>query len=371
MPQPDLKKYEFIDALRGIAILAVMLVHSSQSVSPTSTTLQGLMDEGARGVQLFYIASAVTLCMSWISRSQFEQAPIRNFFIRRFFRIAPLFYIAIVFYSYLYAGGSDYWSPHGIKWWYAPLTALFLHGFHPETINSVVPGGWSIATEVGFYLILPILLTYIKSIKICLGFFSFSLVLYYLNKLIVPQLFVYPENQQYLVNNFAYFDFLGQLPVFFIGIFCYLILRNNYPRPLIAIMGGALMCMLLVLFFYPSAKLPPHHLIAGGLFSILTVLLANWPTRLLVNKITRLLGKLSFSLYLVHPAVLKYFHTLGISGLFPHSNAASLLHYVCVIVVACCVSWYSYQYIEKTGIVLGKRLIDNLEAKRKVYGTEQ
>ena len=361
MLQSDVKKYDFIDALRGLAILAVMLVHSSQAVTPSNGILRWLMDEGARGVQLFYIASALTLCMSWMARSSHELFPIRNFFIRRFFRIAPLFYIAIVFYSYVNGSAPDYWSPNGVKWWFVPLTALFLHGFHPETINSVVPGGWSIAVEMSFYLILPFLLWQIKSIKTCLCYFIISLFLYKLNQLIVPQLFFYPDSQHYLVNNFAFSNFLGQLPVFLIGIFCYLILRKNYPRKQIAKIGGLLLFVLLVLFCYPSARLPPHHFIAGGLFSVFAVLLANWPTRFLVNKVTMLLGKLSFSMYLVHFAVLQYFYKFGFSGLFPKSNSASLLHYLCVILVATFLSWFLYKYIEKTGIALGRHLIEKLE----------
>ena len=57
MSQSDIRKYDYIDALRGMAILGVILTHSSLFVKPTSQTLLSLMGEGARGVQLFYVAS--------------------------------------------------------------------------------------------------------------------------------------------------------------------------------------------------------------------------------------------------------------------------------------------------------------------------
>ena len=50
MPQSDIIKYDFIDALRGMAILGVILVHSTQSVAPTNATLLWVMGEGARGI---------------------------------------------------------------------------------------------------------------------------------------------------------------------------------------------------------------------------------------------------------------------------------------------------------------------------------
>jgi peptidoglycan/LPS O-acetylase OafA/YrhL len=372
MLQSDIKKYGFIDALRGIAILGVILVHSSQSVAPTNSTLLWFMGEGARGVQLFYVASALTLCMSWAARSSHETFPIKNFYIRRFFRIAPMFYIAILIYIFVNGFSPSYWAPNGIEWWFVPITAAFLHGFHPETITSVVPGGWSIAVEMSFYFILPFLLPHIKSIKSCSIIFVISLVLSGLNLLIVPHIFSYPESQQYLLINFSFLNFLGQLPVFIIGIFGYLILREKYPRKKIAIVCGSFFVVLLLAFLYPAFKLPnnfiaeklfilPHHFIAGGLFTVFALLLANWPIRLFVNRITTTIGKLSFSMYLTHFAILTYFSRLGFSDIFPKTNLASFIHFLCVVLVAAVVSLFFYRYIEKPGIALGKRLIEKLE----------
>lgn len=350
----DIKKYDFIDALRGMAILGVILVHSSQSVAPTNAKLLWFMSEGARGVQLFYVASALTLCMSWITRSSHETFPIRNFYIRRFFRIAPMFYIAIITYFFVNGLSPSYWAPNGIKWWFIPITAAFIHGFHPETITSVVPGGWSIAVEMNFYLILPFLLPYIKSLQSCLIFFIVSLVFFCLNSLIVPHIFSYPVNQQYLLNSFPFLNFFGQFPIFIIGIFCHLILRKRYPRKRIAIIGGSFFVVFLLAFTYPVFKLPshflvdtllkrPHFLIAGGLFSVLAILLANWPLKLLVNRITTTLGKLSFSMYLTHFAILTCFTRIGFSNIFSKSNLASLLHFLCVVVVTAAVSLFFVQ----------------------------
>lgn len=372
MFQSDIKKYDFIDALRGMAILGVILVHSSQSVAPNNATLLWFMGEGARGVQLFYVASALTLCMSWVARSSHEAFPIWNFYIRRFFRIAPMFYVAILSYILINGFSPSFWAPNGIKWWFVPITAAFLHGFHPETITSVVPGGWSIAVEMSFYFILPFLLPQIKSIKFGCFFFVIALILSGLNLLVVPRIFSFPESQQYLLKSFMYLNFLGQLPVFIIGILGYLILREKYPRKLIAIYCGPLFIVLFLAFLYPAFKYQgngiadklfkiPHHFIAGLLFCIFTILLANWPTRLLVNKITTSLGKLSFSMYLIHFAILKYFFISGFSGIFPKSNIASFLHFLCVAIAAAIVSIFSYKYIEKPGIAMGKRLIEKRE----------
>jgi peptidoglycan/LPS O-acetylase OafA/YrhL len=370
--QTDIRKYDFIDALRGIAILGVILVHSTQLVKPTDSTLEWLASEGARGVQLFFIASALTLCMSWSARKTHEFSPVRNFYIRRFFRIAPMFYSAILGYIFLNGFSPSYWAPNGIEWWFIPITAAFLNGFHPETITSVVPGGWSIAVEMTFYLILPFLFSYIKSVKSWAFFFIFSIVSSGLNTLIAPHIFSYPESQQYLLKSFSFLNFFGQLPIFIIGILSYLILREKYPRKLVTVVCGPFFVIFLLAFLYPAFKFSNsiaadmlfnklHHIIAGCLFCAFALLLANWPSKLLVNKITVSLGKLSFSMYLTHFAVLIFFTRFEFIEIFPKSNLASFLHFLCVALVAFLVSLFFYKYVEKPGIALGALLIENLE----------
>ena len=60
-----MKKLDFIDALRGYAILGVLMVHTSQYGNKLHSTLGTLITEkGAMGVQLFFLASSFTLFLS-------------------------------------------------------------------------------------------------------------------------------------------------------------------------------------------------------------------------------------------------------------------------------------------------------------------
>jgi peptidoglycan/LPS O-acetylase OafA/YrhL len=54
----ELKHFDYVDALRGYAILLVITVHSSQYFPALSYPVKMLADQGARGVQLFFVASA-------------------------------------------------------------------------------------------------------------------------------------------------------------------------------------------------------------------------------------------------------------------------------------------------------------------------
>ncbi len=152
-------KLNYIDSIRGVAILMVILVHAAQSVPGLSPLTSLLADYGQMGVQLFFVASAYTLCLSATKRRG-ESRGWLKYAIRRYFRIAPLYYLGIL----IYFGRALIEAANGIvgrtlleDYSLANVAAnvLLVHGFYPPANNTVVPGGWSIGTEVAFYAIFP------------------------------------------------------------------------------------------------------------------------------------------------------------------------------------------------------------------------
>jgi peptidoglycan/LPS O-acetylase OafA/YrhL len=321
------------------------------------------------GVQLFYIVSAITLCMSWNVRSAHEAAPVRNFFLRRFFRIAPMFYLAIALYVGMYGFSPRSWAPNGIEWWFIPLTLLFLHGFHPETITSVVPGGWSIAVEMNFYLLLPFLLRRLVSTRSYVVFITACFAAYAVSAVAFEHLWsaAYPADQHYLVSAFIYLNFFSQLPVFALGILAYRALddRLGVHRWVI---GGALGLLAIILLsqFLPESTrttLVPSHVTMGCVFALLALTLARFPWRPLVNPVVIQLGKISFSMYLLHFAVIELCSRLGLVGFFPTGDVSSILFYLCVVATTASLSCLTYRWIERRGVAFGNRLIASLEPR--------
>jgi peptidoglycan/LPS O-acetylase OafA/YrhL len=68
-----------------------------------------------------------------------------------------MFWIAIVFFLWLNGNAASIYAPDGIGFRHVLMTAMFIHGFWPDTITSVVPGGWSVADEVIFYALFPLI----------------------------------------------------------------------------------------------------------------------------------------------------------------------------------------------------------------------
>ena len=84
------KKLHFIDSLRGLAALYVVLHHIAYAIGDKVIVprwLEPLAFLGSSGVTLFFVVSAFTLCLSMEARQEGELQPLTNYFIRRFFRI--------------------------------------------------------------------------------------------------------------------------------------------------------------------------------------------------------------------------------------------------------------------------------------------
>lgn len=362
----EINRYDFIDALRGFAILAVILTHAALISLPSYDFLRMISDNGARGVQLFYVASALTLFLSMEERSHKESKPVRNFFIRRFFRIAPLFYIAIIVYTFIYGPAPREFAPNGIQWWQYPLTFAFLNGWHPEAINSILPIEWSVAVEMTFYLCIPFLFSILKDLKSTILFIIGSLLLQYVLSLILDPILVrqYPH-YQYMSRAFLFFWFFSQLPVFGIGIAAYhafRMMKNVKDKKL----GIALLILSVFLFVvFLNVKtfqgLIQQHVLYGLAFLVFALALHAYPTRLLVNPVTRWIGKVSYSIYLVHFAVIELLKRILPEHLPVGKTIGFFLAYILILLLAAAISALTYRFIEVPGMNLGKRLIHKLD----------
>lgn len=87
-PPPHLPS---IDALRGVAVLGVIVVHAEDlfpflAYGPGGWAVP-LINQGGFGVQLFFVLSALTLLISWHGRQDPDPTP--GFLVRRLFRVVP------------------------------------------------------------------------------------------------------------------------------------------------------------------------------------------------------------------------------------------------------------------------------------------
>jgi peptidoglycan/LPS O-acetylase OafA/YrhL len=353
-------KLKYIDALRGIAILGVMAVHTGHSgYNKYPIVFTHLIDQGAKGVQLFFVVSAFTLFLSYKTRAQNEIHTARNFFIRRFFRIAPLYYLGIVYYLLQDGFAPRVWlgNDQPVSWFSVASNFGFAHGINPYWMLDVVPGGWSITVEMTFYLCIPWLISRVKSLNQAVGFTLWSLVgAWVLNSLLLT----YPLiDNATLWANYLYLYFPNHLPVFGFGIIAYffIIKHDTKVSPFYLISLGVLLLSHLVW----QCVIPEHVFFAGG-FLIVLIALARAEYRLFVNGFTRFLGKISYSAYLIHFAVLHWLTIFHWANLLPHHTPFwAILNYTLrlaiVVGITSVLGWVSLRVVEQPAQKVGRWLI--------------
>jgi peptidoglycan/LPS O-acetylase OafA/YrhL len=182
LPKDAKPRLEFIDGLRGVAILLVLLTHTwaftgapalSFHVHKIEIVLATIPAIGYIGVDLFLVLSGFCLAYPFMINPAYrDRMTIRTFWKRRIFRIVPAYYVSMVvimaFYAlmsillphlpaHLTAGKSTTLGtvpPIGEVWPHLFLIHnLFLA--HASTINGSY---WSLALEFQLYFFFPLLL---------------------------------------------------------------------------------------------------------------------------------------------------------------------------------------------------------------------
>jgi peptidoglycan/LPS O-acetylase OafA/YrhL len=275
------RRFAYIDSLRGYAVLGVLLAHSAQQAGING----GLASVGARGVQLFFVVSAITLIMSWHERND-GAGP---FFLRRAFRILPMFWLSIAVYF------DTTYDLHQVIG-----AAFLLQGARPEWIfGPIVPGGWSVCAEVVFYCSFPLIVANITSLSRALWLIAASLLISRLWRTVgldaLPVIF--PNATPGELWEFVYFTFPAQLPAFAAGIAGYFLL------PKLSRLSRSTLEIILIVTFAGMgwfAIYKQENIAAfAALFAIAAACIANGAGTYLINRIVGYIGKCSFSIYLL------------------------------------------------------------------------
>lgn len=362
-----MKKLNYIDALRGFAVLGVILVHTKLFGSfDVPSVFNRVIGEGARGVQLFYILSAFTLFLSFKNRINSEISPVRNFFIRRFFRIAPMYYIGIVYFIIQDGLGSRYWLGDATQISALNILSnvLFLHGFNPYWITSLVPGGWSIAVEMTFYAFLPVLFLKIKNINNAFAFFFLALLFKTVLHFILLNSSLITDNRLWGEYLFLYFP--SQLPIFALGILMYFFIANDEIGT-VKLSGKYLLFFGFILLAQIATGIEdlilPNHILFGVCFLIIGIALSKYTPVLIINPVMIYIGKISFSMYLVHFAVLHWLLYFNFTDYFNNGILNYIVRFYIAVLLTVLISSVTYNFIELPFQKFGKKIIDIFERR--------
>lgn len=162
-----------LDGLRALAISAVIFGHYTAFLSYLQKFDHFL---GAFGVTLFFVLSGFLIIQILIDNKESEQANsfiLRQFYIRRFLRIFPLYYLAILL-------GWIWDVPNSREHVVALLTyvANWLPG-PPQADLKHYSHLWSLGVEEQFYIFFPVMFLWIKkqhTTKFLIALIAFAFV---------------------------------------------------------------------------------------------------------------------------------------------------------------------------------------------------
>jgi peptidoglycan/LPS O-acetylase OafA/YrhL len=350
-----------IESLRAYAALAIVVFHviHLQGFDPPES-LMFLKWHLGRGVPLFFAVSAFGLAYGYEGRLGAGSAQ-RDFYIRRLFRIAPLYYAAMAF--QIAVNFPPPWTGDQLR--LVVLSVLFLFNLSPPDVEGVVLASWSIGVEMLFYLALPVVFLVVRDIRSALAFVFACFVgaTLYMGVLSgfpsIPAAFI----QHGIIFNLPYFAF---------GLLAYFLWKEASAvrwRTCLALAVVSMVVLVLVPNVWPSQIANPYgngayQSLWGLPFGALCLALAwrDWPP--LSWSATYFLGRISFSLYLAHPHVIDWLSRLGIydriRGLPGGVGVTFTLANLVTIGVLIPLAWALYRIVEAPGMSYGKQIVARL-----------
>jgi peptidoglycan/LPS O-acetylase OafA/YrhL len=154
-----------LDGLRGIAALSVFTFHGwlYTMPKPVATDRSSFGDYAAHelrlGLVLFFVLSGFLLSRPWFAAALDgrHRPDLRRFVRTRAARIAPAYYVALLGSIVLLWGLSGTPGLRLPPLDDVPLFFVFAQNFSPTSVMKLNPPMWSLAVEVMFYALLPLI----------------------------------------------------------------------------------------------------------------------------------------------------------------------------------------------------------------------
>ena len=340
-----------LDGLRGIAVLMVMAFHFIQGNPLSGNQILYWLTKasafGQTGVDLFFVLSGFLITRILLTAKE-DKHYFKNFYIRRFLRILPLYYLFLVItYILLPFLKLSTWVPFQQQFWF------WLHIQNiPATFPSLENHGpshfWSLAVEEHFYLIWPFLvyclsprklmwaslaiiliaiLSRFLLISLDIGIFYFTLCR--MDELAIGAILAILEIRNSLLSSKKIFSWVASFLLVFLSISWPLLSGQS------SIYIGLFKFTAIAVFYF---------CIIGFLLSLES---DRHLLRFMKSEFLVYTGRISYGMYVVHPlcfymiAQLEFF-----SGIWAEISASFGLTYL--------VSTLSYKYYEKPFLALKK-----------------
>ncbi|RQO31937.1 hypothetical protein DBR32_03785 [Taibaiella sp. KBW10] len=354
-----------LNELRAFAALAVLFHHIEMlkfkdgiiSLFDYKISRYFIENVGKNGVYLFFVLSGFLITFLLLKeKAKTGTILFKNFYLRRIFRIWPLYYIILLIsfviipllnQSFAIFSDTSYYFNRLVNEGNYRLTTILLYvSFLPNValqLGTVLVGcsqSWSVGVEEQFYIIWPFLIYFFSKKKI-LGVFFGILILFILFNLqsilpiikFVTSIFPFEFMAIGSIGGFIYFYYKEHIE---------LISNNKYVY---------LLCILGIIFLLavPVLGLYIQNVLLAFLFLALIIISVNDSNPLAYrNRVFSFLGKISYGIYMYHSFLMFLIFPIVAKLLPAHENIIiyNVLLYFLLVTSTILISHLSYKYIE-------------------------
>jgi len=319
---------------------------------------------GHEAVIFFFVMSGFVLSIPYYKN---KGGSYLSFFVKRVFRIYVPYLIAIVIgltLNSIFLGHGT--MPSLSKWANAIFTKdysareivaliIYLKGDFPKLVTSL----WSLPVEIKISFIFPFVVIIVKRLSIPLTLILpvINMLFYHLGKKI---------GLQDIWNEFALF--------YYFSFFLFGAALSKYQHLLLPVLNrlnrkvllGLLLTAIILytyswnIVWFPQPifallkKIPSDYVVAIAALLLIIISATNTVGKLLTNRCLEELGKISFSLYLIHPMI------MGIIAIVLGNTMPSYLIIILSIVFSILLAFPFHYWIEWPLQKLGRRLGDRI-----------
>lgn len=328
-------RLEYIDSIRGIAAISVVIAHFMvPTYGYNNFIFSHILDIGKIGVVLFFIISGFIIPFSF----KRENGGVAAFFISRFFRLYPGYWFSLLLYlGVSYTLGKEF----PIKQIVANITMIQT----AMGIKDIVGVYWTLFIELVFYALCVVSFIFGMLNKPVFNFASSLLML-----------------TVALIMGVARYKLGIALPVAlplalslmaFGGVWrTYLLDGDNRAKYLaryyICIFSIVIPCV----SFFSYGSEPGHTLRYTITYYLSMFFFVILTTRFKIRNAKMVfMGVISYSVYLIHPSLLIVYEYY----LSDASNNMKYLFGIVGVILTIPASYYSYRFVELPSIVLGRK----------------
>jgi peptidoglycan/LPS O-acetylase OafA/YrhL len=348
------KRFQFLDGLRGVAASWVVLIHIHTLVKESISSsfpflLDFLLSHGEVGVSIFFVLSGFVIAYS-IREAPITWSFIGQFFLRRSLRLDPPYWAALIALTGMILFGSIFFNkggehlPEGKDFL---LNLFYVQNFFDAP--NILPVAWTLCLEFQFYFTLVLGL---KIVQFFNQYFRKELFNYNGSSLLLL-------NALFLISLVYAADLKAQFPIqgtfipfwysFYMGcLLCWVLTRSIQEHFFYSAMG----VMLLFFFCGDNVQIFTTSMVSLGIFYCIK---QNKLHNFLSSFIFQYLGRISYSLYLVHWLVGIKFISL-ISFLFKEAPISPFLLFIISLGVSIGAAEIFYRFVEQPCLLLSRKI---------------